>query len=367
VAPEFPPATGGVQTYAWNIANELTRLGHTVTVFAPPDTHRGENVAAPFRIERVLGLRRSSDRAILREHKMDVWHCLNAPQAWLALETAPVFVTVYGNDFVSPYHQVVRLDLGFSDRFDHWLARLRTRRLMSRALPRAHHVFAISRYTEEIFLAHHPACRGKTSVASVGIADEDFALHETPRADGPARLITICRLHQRRKNLRAVLQALSRLRAEYDFRYTIVGDGRLRPELEALAETLDLTDRVTFTGFVDREHKLDLLRASDLFVLAALSTARSFEGFGLVYLEANACGTPVLAARVAGAIEAVEEGVSGYFVDEPTSEGIAGALSSFFGGDLSFEAEACQRFARRFSWREVAQHCIDCYREALGG
>jgi glycosyltransferase involved in cell wall biosynthesis len=296
---------------------------------------------------------------------MDVWHCMNAAYAWLALENAPVFVTVHGNDFLAPYHPVARLDLRVSDRLDYWLGDVLTRRLIRRALPCARHIFANSRYTEKVFLQHNPACRGKTSVSSVGIAHEAFAPHETPSADGPVRLITICRLADPRKNVPAALEALSRLRCEYDFHYTIVGDGELRPKLEEMRIKLGLADRVTFAGLVSPEEKIELLRRSDLFVMPAVATEHSYEGFGLVYLEANACGTPVLAARVAGAIEAVEEGFSGYFVETPTTEGITNALSRFFRGEVTFRAHACQCFARRFSWGAVVKHCVAYYDKAL--
>jgi glycosyltransferase involved in cell wall biosynthesis len=346
------------------MANQLARLGHEVTVFTR--RHAAVESAADFRIEPVLSLRRQLDRAILHRNDLDVWHCMSAPQAWLALETTPVFVTVHGNDFLAPYHPVARLDLRVSDRFDRWLGDALTKRLVRRALSRARHIFTNSRHTEAAFLQRYPQCRGKTSVASVGVADEAFAPHETPRGSGRKRLITICRLAEPRKNVPAVLEALSRLHYTYDFHYTIVGDGDSRSKLEEMAAALGLMDHVTFAGFVDPEVKRNLLRRSDLFVLPAVASTQSFEGFGLVYLEANACGTPVLAARVAGAVEAVEEGVSGYFVETPTVEGIASALSRFLRGEVLFTTHACEAFARRFSWATVAKHCIAHYDKALG-
>jgi phosphatidylinositol alpha-1,6-mannosyltransferase len=364
VAPEFPPDIGGVETYAWHLADGLTRLGHEVTVLTPLRA-AGEVSSEVFCIEPVLRLHQKLDREIVQRYNVDVWHSMNAGYAWLALETAPVFVSVHGNDFLAPYHLVARIDLGISDRFDYWLGKVLTRRLMRRGLPRVQHVFANSRYTEEIFLQHHPSCRGKTSVASVGIADDAFAPHKMTCVDDPVRLITICRLDERRKNLPAVLEALSRLMYAYNFYYTIVGDGASRPQLEEMAAMLGLANRVTFAGFVEAEEKIELLRSSDLFVLPALATGKSCEGFGLVYLEANACGTPVLAARIGGAIEAVEEGVSGFFVDSPTADGIASALSRFLSEDLVFNSDACQCFARRFSWQSVTKHCISYYEDAL--
>lgn len=363
VAPEFPPEIGGVQTYAWSVASGLARLGHDVTVFAKQGT--ANNQRANFSIEPVLQLRRRLDRKELRKHCPDVWHCMSATYAWLALDidTEPVFVSVHGNDFLNAYHSVARLDFGISDRFDHWLGDILTKKLLKEALPRTQHIFANSHYTEEIFLKHNPACAKRTSVASLGLAVDDFATHES--GGDEVCFITVCRLGDRRKNIPAILKALAQLKESYSFRYMIVGDGALRPELEQLTRDLGLASRVQFAGHVSQERKRELLKRSDLFVMPSTENASGFEGFGLVYLEANACGTPVLAARLAGAVEAVEEGVSGYFVETGTPDDIADALAGFLRGDVAFDAKACQRFAGKFSWDHTVHHCLQYYEEAV--
>ena len=80
-------------------------------------------------------------------------------------------------------------------------------------------------------------------------------------------MITVCRLAEPHKNVDVVLRSLSRLREQSPFHYTIVGDGELLAPLRALTSELGLESRVTFTGFVEQEQVLELLRESDLFVL----------------------------------------------------------------------------------------------------
>jgi glycosyltransferase involved in cell wall biosynthesis len=75
----------------------------------------------------------------------------------------------------------------------------------------------------------------------------------------------------------------------------IVGSGPLQAELQALAVSLGVADRVLFTGFVSEERKLQLLRAADGYVSAALH-----EGFGIVFLEAMDAGLPSVAFREGG-------------------------------------------------------------------
>ena len=365
VSPEFPPEKGGIQTYAFEYAQELARRGHDVTVLTA--SHRdGELASAPFRIEPVLKLRRRLDRDIARR-KMDIWHVMNASYSWLALETSPVFVTVHGNDFLWPYHPVARLDfrerlrLPFGSNADRWVGEWLTWFLVKRSLPRAAHIFANSQYTERRLVQTHPRCAGKTSAAMVGISG-DLAAHRRPaRREGPPRLITVCRLAEPHKNVDMVVKALAKLCADHAFHYTIVGDGHLRESLEKLTRNLGLSDHVTFTGFLDRASLDRLLLDSDLFILTTSSTPVAYEGFGLVYLEANACGCPVLAARIGGAVEAVDEGVTGMFVDEPGVDAIGNALAKFLSGAVRFDADACAAFARRFSWAKVADHCLARY------
>jgi glycosyltransferase involved in cell wall biosynthesis len=171
----------------------------------------------------------------------------------------------------------------------------------------------------------------------------------------------VCRLAEPRKNVRQVLQALAKLKDRYRFSYTVVGDGPLRPGLERLTAELGLQDRVRFAGFVDNATLRTLLAQSDLFVLTSSVNRGSHEGFGIAYLEANACGTPVLAARLAGAVEAVQEGVSGFFVDAPEAQAIGAALEQFFCRKVQFDRTSCRAFAAHFTWQRVVDHALGYY------
>lgn len=320
----------------------------------------------------VLRQRRKRDRATLRGHQVDVWHAMNAGYAWLALDLPqPVVVSVHGNDFLRPYVLAARPEL-----FNHYrlgalqracapleahLGEILTMRLMRRALPRARHIIANSRYTEQVLLKQFPACHGTTSTAWVGVGEQFFDIQPIPSEHGVARLITICRLSEPRKNVALVLHALAALRDRYHYTYTVVGDGSEKPALEQLAQELGIAERVSFTGFVDNETLQHHLAASDLFILTASINPHSHEGFGIVYLEANASGVPVLAARLAGAAEAVAENSSGMFVEAPSVPAIRDALERFLSGAIRFDPEVCRNFARRFGWAKVVAHAEKYY------
>lgn len=371
IAPEFPPEVGGMQTYACEFVCELARRGMRVTVFTRPHPE-GEISLPGVKVAAILKLRRALDRRLMKDPTVDAWHVMNASYTWIALETrTPVVVSVHGNDFLQPYLPVEQPSLARAPalwRSTRWrpalersLGRRLTAGLVRQALPKATHILANSRYTEQVLLAKYPRCRGLTSAALVGVSPELLRIEPARTATGNSRLVTVCRLAERRKNVDVVLRALALLKDRHPFSYEVAGDGPLRLGLEKLSRDLGLEERVRFSGFVEQAALPRLLGESDLFVLASSVNPASHEGFGIAYLEANACGTPVLAARLAGAAEAVEEGVSGFFVERPDIDSIAAALERFFRGEMHFDPAACKAFARSFTWAKVADHAIPYY------
>ncbi len=126
-------------------------------------------------------------------------------------------------------------------------------------------------------------------------------------------IMTLARLSadERYKGVDEVLEAMPDLVREIpNLSYLICGDGTDRIRLEAKAAQLGLRDRVVFTGRIPEESKADHYRLAHAFVMPGWG-----EGFGIVYLEALACGIPVLASAVDGSREAVRKGELGVLVD----------------------------------------------------
>ena len=373
IAPEFPPEIGGIQTYALEFAKELVARGHRLTVFTRRRAGPQAQVAG-MDVRGVLVGRAEADLAEFRALRADAWQVMNAAYAWVALHNAPTVVSIHGNDFLNPYipvgepdfsavpglWRVDQLRRAVEQRVGAW----RTPRLVRAGLQRAAQILANSRYTEQVFLAQYPECAGRTRAAMVGVG-ADYLRPGAPRLPGAVpQLITVCRLSERRKNVDLVLRALALLKDRFAFHYTVIGDGELRPELEALTQQLGLQERVTFDGFLPGDALRDRLAQSDLFVLTAAINAASHEGFGIAYLEANACGIPTLAARLAGAAEAVQDGVSGFFTEGLGIDPVATALQRFLIGQVVFDPQACRGFACGFTWAQVVDHALPWYGEA---
>jgi phosphatidyl-myo-inositol dimannoside synthase len=131
--------------------------------------------------------------------------------------------------------------------------------------------------------------------------------------EGRTVLLTLGRLSaaERYKGFDETMEALPALLAEVpDLAYLICGDGDDRPRLEARAQALGLADRVVFAGYVPEAEKSDHYRLADAFVMPGRG-----EGFGIVYLEALACGIPVVASSADASQEAVLDGELGAVVD----------------------------------------------------
>jgi glycosyltransferase involved in cell wall biosynthesis len=142
----------------------------------------------------------------------------------------------------------------------------------------------------------------------------------------------------------------------------VVGDGQLREELTARVSTPKLADRVRLLGRVEDSKLIDVYRAAN--VAAVPSTA--FEGFGLVVLEAAACGTPTLVSDVGGLPEAVHELDSSLVLPADNVQAWTRRLSEAAAGALP-SRPATRKFARKFGWPAVAERHLALYRRVAAG
>jgi len=137
------------------------------------------------------------------------------------------------------------------------------------------------------------------------------------------------------------------------------GSGLEAPrKLEELAAALGIADVVRFLPPQPRQRLADQYRAADVAVVPSHN-----ESFGLVALEAQACGTPVVAARVGGLRTAVSDGVSGVLVEGHDPADYAAAIRSVL-SRRELLAAGARRHAARFSWDRTADSLVAAYSSA---
>jgi len=138
---------------------------------------------------------------------------------------------------------------------------------------------------------------------------------------------TLGRLHEPKKGLRVFLAAAARVAAaDPRARFVLVGDGPARSELERLAASLGIADRVRFLG--ERADAASLLPGFDVLVQPSL-----WEGFGLSVLEGMAAGVPVVATCVGGLPEVVRDGLDGVLVPPSDAPRLAAAITALLADD----------------------------------
>ena len=137
--------------------------------------------------------------------------------------------------------------------------------------------------------------------------------------------------------------------------YLIAGEGKDRMRLEQLARQHGVAERVRFLGKVVEADLPDLYRAADLFVLPSMG-----EGFGIVYLEAMACGTPALGLAIGGTADPLSDGELGTLI--PVNASLASAISAVLAMDKPDALELSQRVGERFgidAFRKRAAQAFD--------
>jgi glycosyltransferase involved in cell wall biosynthesis len=126
---------------------------------------------------------------------------------------------------------------------------------------------------------------------------------------GASVILTLARLSrkERYKGIDEVIETLPSLLTHYsNLKYMVCGDGDDIPRLKKKVHSLGLSDRVIFTGVLKESEKADHLRLADAFVMPGYG-----EGFGFVFLEALACGVPVVGSQLDGSREALRGGELG--------------------------------------------------------
>ncbi len=223
-------------------------------------------------------------------------------------------------------------------------------------------------------LKRYGAASGKVHVIPCGVnmaqfqpADRDQARTELNIDPDAAVLLFVGRFAPV-KGMPALLSAVAELaKRQIPLRLVVVGgDGQTAEATVALkkqAEGLGIAPLVQLTGRVDHSRLPLYYAAADVLVLPS-----TYESFGLVTLEALACGTPVVATRVGGAAAVLKDGVNGILIDRPEGNALAGGiertLTQVRRGELT--AQRIRESIAPYSWDRVAAATLKLYRNLIG-
>ena len=366
VTQDFPPDVGGIQTYSWEVATRLAKWVEALEVIVPRRPSAAKiDQAAPVSITRVPGrpdwlpvtaLPTVVRRAARLQPDVAVhaqWQTVGASVLARRLTGFPrrIACAAHGRELLfNPLSGLPGLGAAY-DRLRRW------------ALAQPDAFLPVSRYTARL-LRDRGVPPNRLHVIPNGTDPDRFrprrgaAVRDRLGVGARPMLLTVGRLVPR-KGVDTVLRALPQLAASVpSVQYVVAGTGPDRGRLERLALRQGVRGRVHFVGHVADEALPLYYSAADLFVMPAREAPPDVEGFGLVFLEANACGTAVVGARSGGIPDAIADGETGLLVPPSDPRALAGALTDLLRDPRRRNRLARQgrtRTVRTANWHRVAQ------------
>jgi phosphatidyl-myo-inositol dimannoside synthase len=173
-----------------------------------------------------------------------------------------------------------------------------------------------------------------------------------------------------RKGFHITIEAFSKIAQSFPLLHLVIigtdyHDG-YKEQLAHLAKKLGVLDRVHFLSNLSDEELQATYAHAKLFVLCPITTADAIEGFGMVYLEANAAGLPVVGTRQTGAEAAIQDGENGLLA-EGNPEDVSEKIRIILENPELRERMSCagRAHVQRFTWLKIAQLIIDMYHKIL--
>lgn len=357
---DYPPNDGGIARLCAQLVKNLAANGVKVHVLSQDSIDNTSAIDLPVKTTRVTQHRPQREwdaLSVLRKSNDEI--CISGiwyPEGMLAqlagFKTRIIFAL--GAELFPPRQR--------------W--RQGVWRLLQRfVLERASVVVAISHYTGS--LVKKAAPNANVVVVPLAVDINQFF----PQDDGRYRarwqieedqrvLCSVSRI-QRFKGHEIVLEAMARLPPEKlkSFIYLVAGKGPDLEFLQSRAQELAVDSNVRWVGFVADEDLPALYSASDLFVLMTreLPDEQAVEGFGLVFLEAQACGTPVVGTRTGGIPDAIKHGDGGWLIEQDDIADLTRILLELYDDPNVFRImgdKARQRIVRECTWNQFINQFI---------
>lgn len=372
----FPPKTGGSGRWFWEIYRRLPRADYAFAVGQDPRqtdfdrTHDLRTCRIPLAMK-AWGIRSLSGlwgyarglrhlRRLAKAEGVHVVHCGRClPEGVMALalkwtRRIPYVCYVHGED----------VGTASTSREQTWLVR--------RVLAGAEFLIANSHNTERLLREEWQIPPERIVVLHPGVDTNYF--HPADRnpavrarlgwGDRPV-LLTVGRL-QKRKGHDVLIQALAEVRRHVPgVLYAIVGEGEEASFLRGLVKELGLDDQVQFLGEISDADLLHCYQQCDLFVLPNRQVGKDVEGFGMVLLEAQACGRPVVAGASGGTAETMRIPETGEIVPCEGPDELATLLASLLTDRPRLErmgAAARSWVVEQFDWAALSRQAERIFR-----
>ena len=370
VTQDFPPVPGGIQTYAAELA---LRFHHSMDDFAviAPNVEGSESwdQSVPYRVIRVG---KSSDHvpvtaisALVKLGRQGFsaafhtqWQTVTATKSAQRFGgPSDIYLAAHGRELLLRPLDSIPFAQPFFDRLRRW------------CIGQATKLFPVSRYTASL-LRDLGATEDKILRVPNGTDPKRFKpldvqeLRRAHQLEGKKVILSVGRLAPR-KGFDTVIEAMPRIvEAMPEALYVMVGAGPDRERLEKLAHEHGVEDYILMVGKVAWDELPLWHNVADVFVTPSRNAPPSVEGFGIVFLEANACGKPVIGARTGGIPDAIVDGQTGRLVEADAPDELAHTILEIL-GDPSLAQSLGEQGRRRVLESGTWDHVHDTLYRAL--
>jgi glycosyltransferase involved in cell wall biosynthesis len=336
-ADTFAPDVNGAATFEVNLARGLVERGHDVHVAAPAYSNKKvgamaeEHGGAPMTVHRIYSWRwypqpwlrfaipwriKRNARRILDEVKPDVVHFQShiITGRGFSIAAAERGIRLIGTNHFMPENL---LEYTLLPKFMQRKAIRMAWNAAARSYSRAEVVTSPTRKAAE-FLERNTHIRPVLAISNA-VNPLDYTADLEPK---PENLIVFVGRVVHEKQLDKLIQAFAKLDPALDARLEIVGSGDQEHNLQNLAKSLGLTDRIRFTGFVTEDLKKDALHRAKVFAMPSIAELQS-----IATLEAMSSGLPVVAADAMALPHLVHSGENGYLFEPGNVDDLAAKLT----------------------------------------
>lgn len=368
---DFPPTSGGIAQWAAGVANSIYRMGHDLRVITRyrSNDHSGNNSKWKFPIHFVKG-----------KHwkKLRSWYCYKSIKNLYKEGFLPDLIIATTWNFARSITNITKKKGTKLLLVVHGLEVTRKmslikRKWLSRTLVRSDLVIAVSNFTRQRVLEAYKLDPEKILVFPNGIDMSIFdprlditSLKHNYRLRNEKIILTLARVVERKGHDR-VIKAIPKVMKEFpNLKYIISGDwnNNYYLRLQELIKELNLENVVIFTGYVNPDEIQQFYNLCDVYIMPSreIEETGDTEGFGITYLEANACEKPVIGGNSGGVSDAVVDGVTGFLVNPMDSDEIAEKLILLLSDpqlSQKLGKQGRERIEKSYTWDRISKKMLN--------
>lgn len=369
VTQDFPPNTGGIETYSYELSKRFVESVEKFAVLAPSNTDsKLLDQSLPYSVYRIPVKNSLLPLAapfpvmyFAMKNKFDtVFH------AQWQTAGASIISKKFGypkNIFVAAHARELLISPFYGN--SGWFSqKLHDKR--KKMFAKIDGFFPVSNYTASL-LHQEGVPKEKTHVVGNGTDPEVFkpkdirSLANELNVQNKKVILSICRLVPR-KGLDLVVKAVGKIvDRRKDIVYLVGGTGPDEDRLKTLVADLGLRNYVKFVGRVPDDKMASYYSLGDVFVMPASSEPPDVEGFGIVFLEANACGTAVIGSKTGGIPDAIVHGETGFLIQENNLDELVSYLEELLNNEElanKMGTKGREKILQKATWDHVSKSIL---------